>query len=376
MKSSLLNIIKRLYLIILLVSAYSCDEGDVTEAPREIEFLSRVSVDRAVVNQDVTFTDLSLGAISRAWSFENADPVSSTDPEVTVKFLEEGIKNCSLVVTFFDGSQKTENFSLEILPALIANFANFDVEVNQPSQFTDISEGGPDQFYWEFPGGTPATSTERNPIVTWSSEQEVIVSLTVTRSGDGISARVEKPISVGPPNLFSREIHGFENQGAAALWQTWDGGGPWPANSLTVVSGGANGSSNTARVSYDGAGYWGMITRDSREYNAQISKGKTYRLSFYIRAQSPTTIPFVRFSNMIPAWWSDEQKNGDPVQDFYSQGIYNVEVTTEWQKYEAEFNLSDLPYDIGLNTFVDIELQGGVSPNVIFVDEISLKQLD
>lgn len=376
MKRSLLNMIKRLFLLIVLVSAYSCDEGDISEEQRKIEFLSKVSEDRAVVNQKVTFTDLSLGAVSRTWNFEGGDPLSSTAPEVAVSFPEEGIKNCSLVVSFSDGSEQTENFSIEILPALIADFTNFDVEVNNPTQFTSTSEGDPDQYSWVFPGGTPETSTEKDPIVTWSSEQEVIVSLTVTRSGDGISTMIEKPVSVGPPNLFSREIHGFENQNAAASWQTWDGGGSWPANSLTAVSGGANGSSNTGRVAYDGAGYWGMITRDSRAYNAEIIKGKTYRLSFYIKAQNPTTIPFVRFSNMIPAWWSDEQKNGDPIQDFYSQGIYNIEVTAEWQKYEAEFTLNDLPYDIGLNTFVDIELQGGVAPNVIFIDEISLKQLD
>ena len=119
-----------------------------------------------------------------------------------------------------------------------------------------------------------------------------------------------------------------------------------------------------------------MITRDTRAHNAVIYKGKTYKISFYIKAQTATSIAFVRFSNQIPSWWPDAWKNGDPDQGFYSQGIYGINVTTDWQYHEAQFTLNDLPYDVGLNTFPDIELSGPVSPNVIFIDEVRLQQLD
>lgn len=376
MKNKLLSILTFTVIGFVLISAFSCESEDADNPARIKEFQSKITEDRTVVDQEIVVTDLSLGVNSRLWTFEGGTPLSSTSPEVTVSFSEVGIKNCSLKVIFFDGTEETEDFTIEVLPQLIANFENTTAEVGLPVQFTDLSIGGPDQWSWVFPSGTPATSTDPNPTVTWSSEQEVTVSLTVTRSSDGISTTEERTLSVGPPNLFSRDIHGFESPSAPDAWQTWDGGGPFPPNTITRVSGGANGTAFTGRIEYNGAGYWGMITRDTRPANTTIQQGHTYRLSFYIKAQTATTIPFVRFTNLIPAWWPDDLANGDPPQDFYTQGIYNITVTTEWQKFEAEFNVGDLPYPEGLNTFPDIELQGGVSPNVFFIDEISLQKLD
>jgi PKD repeat protein len=377
MKQKIFSLLSLTLICFVLISTFSCEDSDNSDDPARIkEFLTRISQDRTVVDQEIILSDLSLGVESRLWSFEGGTPISSTEPEVAVSFSDVGFKNCSLTVMYFDGTEETENFTIEVLPPLIANFENSSVEVNLPVQFTDTSEGNPDQWSWVFPNGTPETSTDPNPVVTWSAEQEVTVSLTVTRSSDGISTTEERTLSVGPPNLFSRDYHGFESPDAPSAWQTWDGGGPFPPNTITRVSGGANGTAYTGRVEYNGAGYWGMITRDSRFANTTIQQGGTYRLSFYIKAQTATSIPFVRFANLIPAWWSDELANGDPAQDFYSQGIYGIAVTTEWQKFEAEFTINDLPYPEGLNTFPDIELQGGVSPNVFFIDEISLQKLN
>ncbi|WP_242094150.1 PKD domain-containing protein [Aestuariivivens sediminicola] len=376
MKRSLLDFFKKVCLIMALFLVHSCDEGATVEGPREKEFLSRVSAERAVVNDDITFTDLSLGAVSRSWVFEGGDPLSSSSPEVIVSFPEAGMKNCSLTVTFSDGSEETQNFSIEILPELVASFTYAETGANIPIQFTDTSEGDPDGWSWVFPGGSPATSTERNPVVTWPSEREITVSLTVSRSFDDITTSYAIPVSIGPPNLWTSEAQGFENPDSPFWWQTWLGGGGWPAGSLTTVAGGANDTENTARVAYPGGSTWNMITRDTRAHNAVIYKGKTYKISFYIKAQTATSIAFVRFSNQIPSWWPDAWKNGDPDQGFYSQGIYGINVTTDWQYHEAQFTLNDLPYDVGLNTFPDIELSGPVSPNVIFIDEVRLQQLD
>jgi PKD repeat protein len=48
-------------------------------------------------------------------------------------------------------------------------------------QFTDQSAGNPTGWYWEFPGGTPDTSREQNPVITYSTAGKYDVSLTVTR---------------------------------------------------------------------------------------------------------------------------------------------------------------------------------------------------
>ena len=47
-------------------------------------------------------------------------------------------------------------------------------------QFTDNSTGGGTEWSWQFPGGTPETSTEQNPVVTYPTAGVYDVTLTVT----------------------------------------------------------------------------------------------------------------------------------------------------------------------------------------------------
>lgn len=56
------------------------------------------------------------------------------------------------------------------------------VLLNGEVQFTDRSLNNPTSWSWKFEGGTPATSTERNPVVTYSQPGLYSVELTVTNS--------------------------------------------------------------------------------------------------------------------------------------------------------------------------------------------------
>ena len=49
--------------------------------------------------------------------------------------------------------------------------------------FTDLSTGTPSAWEWTFDGGTPATSTERNPVVAYDTPGTYTVSLIVTKDG-------------------------------------------------------------------------------------------------------------------------------------------------------------------------------------------------
>ncbi len=63
-----------------------------------------------------------------------------------------------------------------------ANFTANVTEVceGEEVQYTDYSSGGATEWAWEFEGGTPATSTEQNPTVTYAEMGEYDVTLTVT----------------------------------------------------------------------------------------------------------------------------------------------------------------------------------------------------
>ena len=63
-----------------------------------------------------------------------------------------------------------------------ADFSANPTQIDEGSsvQFTDLSENNPTSWEWTFDGGTPETSTEQNPEVTYNTPGVYDVSLTVT----------------------------------------------------------------------------------------------------------------------------------------------------------------------------------------------------
>lgn len=62
--------------------------------------------------------------------------------------------------------------------------------------FQDLSAGVPSSWLWTFEGGTPATSTSKNPIITYSNPGTFNVSLTVTNSSGTNTIAIEDYITV------------------------------------------------------------------------------------------------------------------------------------------------------------------------------------
>ncbi|MFO7616041.1 MAG: GEVED domain-containing protein, partial [Bacteroidales bacterium] len=57
------------------------------------------------------------------------------------------------------------------------------INQNQSVSFTDLSTNAPSSWSWQFPGGTPSTSIQQNPVVTYGTPGVYNVTLTVTNSG-------------------------------------------------------------------------------------------------------------------------------------------------------------------------------------------------
>jgi hypothetical protein len=80
--------------------------------------------------------------------------------------------------------------------ALLASPKNI-VCVNEIVQFNDISEdGAPTAWNWTFTGGTPSTSTLKDPVVTYATPGKYTVSLTVTNSAGSNSITLSNYVSV------------------------------------------------------------------------------------------------------------------------------------------------------------------------------------
>jgi PKD repeat protein len=79
--------------------------------------------------------------------------------------------------------------------APVANFTNTSATVCAGSTvtFTNTSTGNPTGFSWTFQGGTPATSTSQNPIVTYNTAGTYNVSLTVS-NGNGSNTKTQNSL--------------------------------------------------------------------------------------------------------------------------------------------------------------------------------------
>lgn len=105
-------------------------------------------------------------------SWANDFPASTYDPALyEALYTTDGIG-------YICGSQ---GWFYRKAPALTAAFSASNTTIcNGTSvQFTDLSVGSPTSWNWTFEGGTPATSTQQNPLVTYATAGDYNVSLTV-----------------------------------------------------------------------------------------------------------------------------------------------------------------------------------------------------
>ncbi|HZK06571.1 MAG TPA: C25 family cysteine peptidase [Bacteroidales bacterium] len=88
---------------------------------------------------------------------------------------------------------EVEDYTVIIEQGMTANFNANNTEICQDLEvtFTDYSSGGIDEWYWEFEGGTPATSAEENPTVMYEEGGTFDVTLTIT--GAQGSSVITKP---------------------------------------------------------------------------------------------------------------------------------------------------------------------------------------
>ncbi|NPD44179.1 lamin tail domain-containing protein [Lentimicrobium sp. S6] len=176
-------------------------------APLVAEFsASSTSIE---TGQSIDFTDLSTGnPTSWSWTFEGGTPSSSTsqNPQDIV-YNTAGVYDVILTISTDDDNNtetKTNYITVvdPITPPIAAFTANLTtIFVGQSVQFTSTSANDPDTYSWTFEGGTPATSSNQNPNISYSTAGIYDVSLTVANGG-GSNELVEMDyITVLPATL-------------------------------------------------------------------------------------------------------------------------------------------------------------------------------
>lgn len=115
--------------------------------------------------------------------------------------------NCELIAWIQDDSDKfvlhTASVMLLNLEPDVAN-ANFSASISDPCEgttvdFTDLSSGAITTWNWTFEGGTPATSTDQNPTVTYATQGVYDVTLYVSDGTTNSTLSIPDMIEVKVP---------------------------------------------------------------------------------------------------------------------------------------------------------------------------------
>lgn len=150
----------------------------------------------------IQFFDTSLGnnILSWNWSFEGADPTSSTEQNPVIFYENPGIFDVLLIVENQVGKDTLlleEYIKIEIFPSADFTFEVTDLTV----LFENTSNGGID-FMWDFGDGT--TSTEVSPQHTYLEPGIYEISLTATSFSCG--STIQQTIVIMPNSIMEDHL--------------------------------------------------------------------------------------------------------------------------------------------------------------------------
>lgn len=233
------------------------DNAEVTvtivESMPEIQANFAANATNVAIGSEVTFTDASIGEPTQwAWVFEGGTPATSDLENPKVFYNQSGTFRVTLDITK-DGTtdqEVKENFITVFEPASAAFTADVtEILEGEQVQFTDQSTNA-DQWIWTFQGGTPETSTEQNPLITYETAGEYNATLTVSNSNSTDTLEKEMLIIVKPKIDIESDLvsyYKFENNVNDEI----NPGDPGVALGGVSYVSDRNGNANSA-ISFDG----------------------------------------------------------------------------------------------------------------------------
>ena len=163
--------------------------------------------------ESVTFTNNSQYAATCLWNF--GDGQTSTEMNPVHTYMTPGTYTVTLRVENTLGNHtKTRTDYITVNPNTNPPAADFvasetEISVGTTITFTDLTENIVTSWAWTFEGGTPATSTEQNPTVTYDEPGEYTVTLTATNAyGSDVETKVDYITILYPEITMSNdELH-------------------------------------------------------------------------------------------------------------------------------------------------------------------------
>ncbi|MFM7153698.1 MAG: PKD domain-containing protein, partial [Bacteroidota bacterium] len=179
------------------------------------------------VQNSVTFTNTSADATSYSWTF--GDGNGSTDANPTHTYAADGVYTVVLAATNNCGTTFVEQ-TVTIITVPVAAFTFNGAIGCSPFivSFDNTSSDNATSIEWTFEGGTPATSTEENPVVTWDAPGVYNVTLVASNQAGSSTATASITVIGGPSAGFTSQTAGlsviFTNSSQNGGTYSWDFG--------------------------------------------------------------------------------------------------------------------------------------------------------
>jgi PKD repeat protein len=177
----------------------------------------------------VNFTNASLGAAAYTWTFGDGGTSALQNPAHT--YTTDGTYNVKLIVTSNCGNDTIQkSVTVQLPPKAIFKATTQTGCAPMSIDYSNQSSGANLTYDWSFAGGTPATSTDKNPTVVYSQKGSFDVRLITSNAAgkDTILSKNFIVVNTVPTAGFTKKVNAgavdFTNTSTNATKYSWDFG--------------------------------------------------------------------------------------------------------------------------------------------------------
>lgn len=182
-----------------------------TAIPVEASFsTSFVEGDQSIPVQ-VAITNQSTGADTFEWTFEGAEPSSSTKENPgTIVYSTAGSYSLKLTASNVDGSEDTLEKEITVVDAIAIHFSIEIIDSNYPPVEvvpTNNTDGVGLTYNWTFEGGTPSSSTNQHPTnIVFDTPGEHQITLEVSNGFESFTENTTVTVAPDIQAVFDWEV--------------------------------------------------------------------------------------------------------------------------------------------------------------------------
>jgi PKD repeat protein len=252
----------------------------------------------------------------------------------------------------------------EEAPVAGFTFSSSQVDIGEYVSFSDNSEGTVISYAWSFPGGTPASSSEKNPEVFYNVPGFYSVSLTVTNDGGSDKVTLDNIIEVlaGPPTAKFSASTTFANVGD--LIELYDESTGNPTSWTWTISGPGIfefvSDQNTSFIA-QGHGFYDIKLWVSNDYGYDETEKENYIEAYapglVVNNTSPSIIVVDYEGNTEYINPGETVKLYDPNNDnslnyrIKTLSSFGLELSSDWETADLSNGDEDVDFEISSEYF-------------------------